>query len=227
MNTVRILNTEINNKKLKEIIRNYTILVISLFLMSFGIAISVKSNLGVSPISSLPYVLSLASSLSLGTVTVIYNVLLVLIQILLLRSKFPRIQILQIVITSIFGYFIDVATLFTTSIMPTTYLDQWILTVIGVFIMALGVFFEVNSHALVLPGEGVILAVRQVTGIEFGKMKSIFDTTNVVLAFSFSLLFFGGLNGVGLGTIFAGIFIGYVVRLYKKITVKILGLNPT
>ncbi len=75
-----------------------------------------------------------------------------------------------------------------------------------------------------LPADGVSLAVRQLTGIEFGKMKSIFDTTNVVIAGVLALLLYGAFKGVGWGTIVSGIIIGYFVGLYKKISVRIINI---
>ena len=80
----------------KQVLNNYSILIIGLFIMSFGVALSVRSNLGTTPISCIPYVLSFKFPLSLGTITILFNTLLIIIQILILRSKFPKIQLLQI-----------------------------------------------------------------------------------------------------------------------------------
>lgn len=79
----------------KQVLNNYSILIIGLFIMSFGVALSVRSNLGTTPISCIPYVLSFKFPLSLGTITILFNTLLIIIQILILRSKFPKIQLLQ------------------------------------------------------------------------------------------------------------------------------------
>lgn len=204
----------------KEILRNYTVLIIGLFIMSFGVSLSVKSNLGTTPISCIPNVISYASTLSLGMITIIFNVLLIIIQVIILRSEFPRIQYLQILVTIIFGYFIDFTLWIIRDINPTDYTSQWILCIISVFIIAFGVLLEVESKAVVLPGEGVSLAVRHVTNIDFGKLKTLFDTSNVVIGAVISIILFGTFRGVGLGTIFAGITVGYIVRFYRNILVK-------
>lgn len=206
----------------KQVLKNYTILIVGLFIMSFGVALSVRSDLGTTPISCIPYVLSFASSLSLGTITIIFNTLLIIIQILLLRSNFPKIQLLQIVVNCIFGYFIDFSLSLTTNLIPSSYLMQWIICFISCLIIALGVFFEVNSKAVVLPGEGVSLAIHSITKINFGKLKTGFDTSNVIVGVILSLAFFGTFKGVGLGTIFAGIVVGYIVRFYKRIALLVL-----
>lgn len=210
-------NTNFNQINWKEIGKNYTILIIGLFIMSFGVALSVKSDLGTTPISCIPNVLKYAVPLSLGMITIIFNFLLIVIQVLILKSDFERKQWMQIVVTVIFGYFIDFALYILTPIEPTNYMSQWILCIISCFIIGLGVYFEVMSNAIVLPGEGVSLAVRHVTHIEFGKLKTAFDTSNVVIGAILSLVLYGSFQGIGLGTIFAGIVVGYIVRGYRQL----------
>ncbi|OED30925.1 hypothetical protein NL43_00150 [Methanosphaera sp. WGK6] len=197
-------------------------LIIGLFIMSFGVALSVKSDLGTTPISCIPNVLSFAVPLSLGTITVIFNMLLILIQIIVLKSNFEKIQLMQIVVTSIFGYFIDFALGVLSFVEPITLIDQWIVCIISCFVIALGVLLEVNSNAVVLPGEGVSLAIKSVTDIEFGKLKTAFDTSNVIIGVILSLVLYGTFKGIGLGTVFAGIVVGYIVRFYRNISVIIL-----
>lgn len=190
--------------------------------MSFGVALSVKSDLGTTPISCIPNILKYAVPLSLGTITIIFNLLLIVIQVIILKSDFERKQWMQIVVTIIFGYFIDFALYILTSIEPTDYISQWILCLISCFIIALGVYFEVASNAIVLPGEGVSLAVRHVTHIEFGKLKTAFDTSNVVIGAILSIALYGTFKGIGLGTIFSGIVVGYILRGYRQIFEKII-----
>ncbi len=201
---------------LKQTIKNYIILTIGLFIMSFGVALSVISDLGTTPISCIPNVLKYAVPLSLGMITIIFNFILIVIQVIILRNEFERKQWMQILVTVIFGYFIDFALYVLSPVEPTTYISQWILCIISCFIIAFGVYLEVMSNAIVLPGEGVSLAVRHATGIEFGKIKSAFDTSNVVLGAIFSIALYGTFKGIGLGTIFAGIVVGYIVRFYRK-----------
>lgn len=215
-------NTNSNRINWNQIGKNYTILIIGLFIMSFGVALSVKSDLGTTPISCIPNILKYAVPLSLGTITIIFNLLLIVIQVIILKSDFERKQWMQIVVTIIFGYFIDFALYILTSIEPTDYISQWILCLISCFIIALGVYFEVASNAIVLPGEGVSLAVRHVTHIEFGKLKTAFDTSNVVIGAILSIALYGTFKGIGLGTIFSGIVVGYILRGYRQIFEKII-----
>ena len=205
----------------KEILRNYSILLLAIFIMSFGIALSVVSDLGTTPISSIPNVAKYAITLSLGMITIIFNALLVLIQVFILRSDFEKKNWLQVLVSVIFGYFIDLCLYILSDLKPKNYFQQWLICIISCFIMALGVYFEVISKALVLPGEGVSLAINKVTNIEFGKIKAGFDTSNTVIAGALSLILYGEFKGIGLGTIFSGIVVGYIIILYKQCFSKI------
>lgn len=213
-------NIDISTIKWNEILKNYCILVVGLFIMSFGVALSVKSELGTTPISCIPNVLKYAVPLSLGTITIIFNFLLIVIQVIILKNDFQRRQWMQLVVTIIFGYFIDFALYVLGPLEPTDYISQWIICIVSCFIIALGVYIEVKSNAIVLPGEGVSLAVRHVTNIEFGKLKTAFDSSNIIVGGILSLLLYGGFRGIGLGTIFAGIVVGYLVRFYRKLFEK-------
>ena len=213
-------NINSKNIKYKSRLKDYIILIIGLLIMSFGVALSVNSDLGTTPISCIPNVLKYAVPFSFGTITIIFNFILILIQVIILKHDFQRKQWMQLVVTIIFGYFIDFALYILTPVQPTNYLSQWVLCIISCFIIALGVYFEVESNAIVLPGEGVSLAVRHVTHIQFGKLKTAFDTSNVVIGAILSLILYGTFQGIGFGTIFAGIVVGYIIRFYRKIFEK-------
>ena len=214
----------LEKNKIKEISKNYIILIIGLFIMSLGVSLSVISDLGTTPIACIPNVLKYSIPLSLGMITIIFNLILILIQFLILKSEFEKKQWIQIFVTIIFGYFINFGLYILSSIKPENYFSKWITCIISCFIIALGVYIEVLSKAIILPGEGVSIAVSHVTKIEFGKIKTAFDTSNVIIGGILSLLLYKNFKGIGLGTIFAGIVVGYIIRFYRKIINKIFNI---
>ena len=205
----------------KQILKGYSILLLGIFIMSFGIALSVVSDLGTTPISSIPNVTKYAITLSLGMITIIFNALLVLIQIFILKSDFEKKNWLQVLVAVIFGYFIDFCLYILSDLIPRNYFQKWLICIISCFVMAIGVYLEVLANVLVLPGEGVCLAINKVTDIEFGKIKASFDTSNVIVGGALSLILYGEFKGIGLGTIFSGIVVGYIIILYKKCLSKL------
>lgn len=201
----------------KYIIKNYIQLFIGLFIIALGIALSIKADLGTSPISCVPYVLSIELSKTVGTLTFLFNAFLVILQVILLKSNFPRKQYLQLIIALIFGIFTDAALFILGFVNPITLTQRWITLIISCFTIALGVIIEVNADAVYIAADGLVIAIRKITHIEFGKIKTCMDVTLVLTAFILSYIFFGKFIGVGLGTIAAAILVGYIVRFYNKI----------
>ena len=199
-----------------ELLKRYLFFLAGLFILALGVAISTKADLGTSPVSSVPFVLSLACPLSMGTITFLMHILFILLQILLLRSDYQKIQLLQLAVAVVFGVFTDLTLFLVAWLDPETYAVKWLCIIISCIISALGVTMEVLAGVLVLAGEGVILAISQVTHIEFGKVKIGFDVTQVCLAVTASFLLFHKLNGVREGTLCAAIVIGLLVRLFSK-----------
>ena len=78
---------------------------VGLFIMTVGIAFSIKSNLGVSPVSTIPYTMTVVWGIEIGMATIIFHCSLVVLQILLLRKSFQYKQLLQVPVGIVFGYF--------------------------------------------------------------------------------------------------------------------------
>lgn len=199
------------NNNIKSVKRHF-IFLIGLFVMAFGIAFSISGNLGTSPISSLPYATSLISGLTVGTTTIILHCCLILLQILILRKQYDWIQLLQLPIAFLFGFFTDIAVWLVDGLVPVNYAEQWLLCVIGIILVAVGVSLEVTAGVIVLAGEGFILAVCKVSRINFGTMKVIFDVSLVVIACVLSLIFLHGIYGVREGTVAAAFGVGMITR---------------
>ena len=204
-----------------HMVKRCILLCIGMAIMALGVSFSIKSNLGTSPISTLPYVLSVITPMSVGTATVLMNATLVLLEVLILRKNFQPFQVLQIVVAFIFGYLIDFFSWVIQSLSYSTYWQQWIYCIIGILLVGLGVSLEVVSRVVTLAGEGFVLAVCQVTPIKFGNMKIIFDVSLVVISCIISLIFTGTLYGVREGTIAAALCVGALSKQYQKPLLKL------
>ena len=92
-----------------EWVRRYASFVVILFVIALGTSLSIRANLGSSPISAPPYILSLVPGvgLSMGQLTICMHVFFIAIQILLLRRDFEKRQFLQIAVSFLFGFYTD------------------------------------------------------------------------------------------------------------------------
>lgn len=199
-----------------NLLRRCLVLLAGLFIMSFGVALSIKAGLGTSPVSSVPYVLSLMTPLTVGQTTILINCLLVLLQILLLRRQFQPIQLIQVLVAIAFGYLTDFALWVLAPLSPAHYLQQWLCCIAGILLVGIGVSFEVTADVVTMAGEGVALALCKVLPLKFSSAKVGVDCSLVVIAVVLSLLSLHTLAGVREGTVAAAVFVGLTARQAGK-----------
>lgn len=207
-------------RRIDHPIKRLVLLCVGLSIMAFGVAFSIKAQLGTSPISSVHYVTSAISGLSVGTTTIIMNFMFVAIQIAILRKKYDWFQLLQLPAAIVFGVMIDVAEYIISPITLSNYFQQWLICAAGIVLVALGVSVEVAAKFVTTAGEGVVLAICQVAPIKFGNMKVVFDVTLVCISVVLSLVFLGKLDGVREGTAAAAVFVGLLTKVFNKLIKK-------
>lgn len=209
------------NKLPVYILKRYLLLLIGLAIMAYGVAFSIKASLGTSPISSVPYVVSLFTPLTVGTATITMHCVFILLQILILRKDYHPIQLMQLPVAFFFGYLTDFGVWAVQGITCNTYWQQWIVCIIGILLVAVGVSFEVKAGVVVLAGEGVVLAIcRVLPKVKFGYMKVGFDVTLVVIACILSIVFTGRLQGVREGTVAAALLVGLIAKQLGKLLAR-------
>lgn len=201
------------------------------FIMTIGIALSVKSDLGVSPVSSIPYTMTCVWGIEMGKATILFHIVLVLLQILILRKKFEVKNLLQIPVGVVFGYFTTFCN-FLVSFAPTpeNFVVRVLMILVSTVLVAIGIFFYVPADIMPLAGEGAMLAIAQTLHKPFSTIKICFDVSMVILSLVTCLICLHALGSVGLGTVIAAFLVGLVL---KRITAlfgvrrdKLLGLRP-
>ncbi|MCI8854855.1 MAG: YitT family protein [Lachnospiraceae bacterium] len=206
--------------KQKERIRRYLLFMIGLFINSLGVTLVTRADLGTSPISSIPYVLSLGFAPSLGTFTLYMSLFLIALQLLILGRSFPRQYLLQLPVSFLFSYFIDFSMKLLAFLKPDHYAQKLLLLLVGCFVLGFGVFIEVAANVVMLPGECFVNAVSMTYHTDFGKTKIIFDSSLAALAIGISLLLYGKVNGVREGTLIAAVLVGMIARLLKQYSLQ-------
>lgn len=191
----------------------YIVFLAGLFVNSLGVSIITKAKLGTSPISSIPYVLSLNFPFTLGAFTVLFSILLVVLQLLILRKNFKAEHALQIPISIVFGYFIDVTMAMMDGLTCDFYILQFLLLLAGCAVLGIGVYMEVAANVAMLPGESFVRAVSTTWNTEFGLTKICFDVSMTVIAGVLSVCAAGMLQGVREGTVIAALLVGLFARL--------------
>lgn len=206
-------------------IRRICLFVGGLFIMSVGVAFSITSTLGTTPISSISYALALITNIDIGITTFLFNAMLILIQFLILRSKFHKRRLLQLINCVLFGYFTDVA-LYLVSFIPFEHTIPFyaLYIILSIILIALGIFIYMPANIAPLPGEGCVEAIAIVTGWRFSTVKIGFDATNVAIALVMCGLWYTNVFGaVYVGTVISAFMIGYTLRQINNLYARITG----
>lgn len=211
-------------EKVISFLWQHFLLLVSLFTMCLGVALCVRSALGSSVISTIPFVMALAGEqgyvpgLTIGGYTNIMNILLVFCQILVLGKRFRKVQLFQLLIGFVFGWFIDLNMLLTSAMSTDELWQQIGAQIAGCTILAFGISMEVRCGSITMPGEGMPAAISLRWGVPFPKAKIGVDISLVVIAIVLGYLFFGRWmwNVVGPGTLFAMIYVGAVVKFFHS-----------
>lgn len=221
---VQAVTSLIKKEKTIFFLWQHVLLLISLFIMTLGVALCVRSNFGSSVISTIPFVMTLAGAdgfapaMTIGEYTYCMNFILVCLQILILRKRFEPVQLFQLLIGFFFGFLLDVNMWLTESIICETIAMKTSIQLLGCAVLAVGISFEIRCGSVTMPGEGINVAVSRASGIPFPKAKIIVDISLVVIAVVLGYIFFGKWlwNVVGPGTLIAMVFVGALVRIIDR-----------
>lgn len=210
----------IKDKQLKD----YIVFLFGLFVSGLGVAITKKGELGVSPVSSVANIMSIyIPKLSLGNWLIVWNCVLIIGQIIILRKEFKLFQFLQVPLSFLFGYFTDFGTWMMSYLDINVYWLRIMCVIVGTIVLGFGISITVSENIIMNSGEAFVKAVSDKFGKEFGSVKVFFDISCVVLSIVLSLLFFSGqIYGTREGTLIAAVFTGICVKFFLKRVKKLI-----
>jgi uncharacterized membrane protein YczE len=199
------------------LMRRYTLLFVSLIINAFGVVFITKAALGTSPISSVPYVLSLTTPLSFGFYTFLLNVLMVMMEILLMGRRevqCKRMELLtQIPVVIIFSSSVDMSMYVLRDFVPTSYPEMLLSLFLGCLIISIGIGWAIKANVAMNPGEYIVRVICARTHKQFGNIKLCLDVTLAITAILLSIALLHNVTGLREGTLVAALFVGPMVRL--------------
>jgi len=188
-----------------------------LFVLAFGVAVSINSRLGVSPVNAIPYVLGRIFDTQPGVWATSMFAFFIVLQIIILRREFRWFDISQIVFSFIFGYFLDFTLWILHGYQIPTYFGQLAMLIGSIFLIAAGLVLIINAKIVALPPEALCLTIAgKIKGAKFHNVKIVVDSVLVLTAITLSLLFLGGIDGLREGTVISAILIGKAIPLLRK-----------
>ena len=204
---------------MKTQLKNYGIYLIGLFVASFGLALSTKAGLGTSPVASVAYSISLVNThLSFGMWLNVWSLIQTGVEILVLRRHCRPLEIvIQTVLAFVYGYLTDFSGWLTRGLAANTYPIQFLIMLLGCFVVGLGIWIQFKGGVAMLPGEAMNRAISLVTGRRYENIKILFDVLYIVIAAVICFAALGRLEGVREGSIIAALLIGNIIKWYNRI----------
>lgn len=199
-------------------LRRVSVYTLGLFVLSLGVAFSILSKLGVSPISSVAYVLHNVTGLTVGTITIIEFSVYVIAQILILRKKFKYRSFLQLGFGIMFGLFVDLSLSITTFLKVENVYIQAGYLILSIILIAVGLVFILTADIVPNAPEGLMLAIKDVTKFSFSNIKTVFDSGCVVFSSIVAILLLEvfSQSGIGIGTFITALLVGKVLGFFMK-----------
>lgn len=198
-------------------VSRYGLFLIGLFIASMGVAFSTKAGLGTSPVASVPYSVSLVSSLfTFGGWLNLLSVIQIAVQIIVMKGKCNYVEIaIQTVLAFVYGYLTNLSCYIIRDLSADSYMVQLIYMLLGCFILALGIWIQVKGGVAMLPGEAMNRAISIRTGRRYENIKIFFDVIYILLSAAICLIFLNRLEGVREGSIIAAVLVGNIIKMYE------------
>lgn len=193
----------------------YLIFVVGLLLTGIGIAMTIKSDIGSTPMSIAPLVLSNVIPVSFGMMNFIWSLSFVFGQMILLGKGFTKDQYFQFLVCPLFGFFIDFGLFIFKDYTPYFYMEKLLVLLIGCILLALGIYMQVMAKVIINPGEGIVRAIAYRAKIKFGNAKIYFDIGVLTIGVLLSIILLGRVVGVGVGTLIIALGTGSIVKVFK------------
>lgn len=200
-----------------KVIRQHTIYLLGLFLMTFGVGLSIQTDFGVSPVSSLAYGLTLITGISVGIFSVLANICYYIIQAILTKHFRLKEVFAQFVISFLFGFFLTFS-LFIIRIFPApeTLLARAVMLFFSLIISSVGALGYFTARLPLTPYDTLTSVITKKFNVQFSKAKISCDVINVIIAGSIGLIFIQSLGSIGIGTLASAYFTGKIAGWLLK-----------
>ena len=196
--------------------------LLDLAILSLGLILNSKPNLGVSSIVSLAYIFSIISGITLSRAILYQYIIFIVVQMILHTiQKVENLKVkliedaLQIVVSFIFTAFMSLYSNYIP--LATTVSNKILFLIFGVLFTGIGAAMSLVIHLIPNPGDGITQAISDTIHIKLGTTKNIVDFFCVCLTITISLIYKKEIMGIGLGTVVCVIMTGRVIALFNDL----------
>lgn len=200
-------------------VRRSLVYLIGMVVYTYGVCLQTRAHVGISPVTSVAYILTFIFPLTLGQTQFIVNIVMVLLQIILLGKNYRKEQLLQLVAAILFSVLIDL-------IMPITapfearesnMIVKAEVYALAILVMSVSLSIVALSRLWLLPADGVGASLAEKFQLTFGTSKIIVDCSCVLITVIISFVCLGRLESVSIGTIISAIILGSMIKFFTKL----------
>lgn len=196
-----------------------------LCILALGLTLSTKADLGVSPIIAVSFGVSQITGARFGDMTFLLYASFVIIEMVLHlmpgerspadRKKALLSDVLQLPLSYFFTMLLNLLSAWIPA--AETIGSRIAVMLISVVLVGTGAALSLDMRIIANPGDGLVQAVSDRTGISLGLTKNIVDITCVTLTCIFTMIAARRIIGVGAGTLIAMLGIGRVIAVINKL----------
>ena len=201
---------------------------LGLVVLALGITLNTKTGLGTAPLVSISFVVSQLTGWVFANVTFAVYGLFALIEIAvhLFRREWKRLvnDALQLPFALVFTRFMGLFDRLLPNLATDCAGTFWgamggriAALAVAIVLIGVGACLSVRMRLIPNPGDGIVLAISDVTGWKLGLTKNVFDLMNVAVACAIGLIARGRLIGVGVGTALCMLGVGRVIDLTGRL----------
>lgn len=206
-------------KTISEIIRRYLIFTLGIMLISYSGAWLIKGAIGVSPVLTLPYTLSLIfTNISVGIWVCAFSILVLLIQLAIRKRRLKkRVLLLQFFTALALGLFTELSLDALREFNPMSYKGQLLACMVGSICLAGGFYLCHIADLGKIPMESFMKFVAKLLSRRYTTVRlaaaMLFSLVSAVL----SLVVLGSVVSVREGTLLSIIFITIFLKIFMKL----------
>lgn len=189
--------------------------LLGIFLVALGIDCCAKCGLGISPISSIPYMLSFVVPLSFGTLTMLFHIANIGFQYIAERKWLNVRVFLQIPVAAALGFLIDLIR-DQMDFSMENWMEQILFLLLGIVCTAAGMLLMLEMNLAQNPPDGTVALISRKTGTELGTVKIMYDVVMTVVSVLTGWLLTGQVIGFGIGTVASAILVGRVLTWMRE-----------
>lgn len=218
--------------------------VLALLILAMGLTLNTKAGLGVSPIISVSYCVSIITGYNFGNTTLALYTLFVFMELILHAYREKQyakrahealthavrvnkrlifmMDLLQIPFSVVFTRFLNIFSDLLPSLpdgdmSPRMLVIRFALLFLALLFTGVGAAMTLDMRIIPNPGDGIVQAIADCIHRSVGFTKNCVDVVNLMITITISMVFSGQLHGVGIGTIFAVVLVGRTVALFNHL----------